>query len=90
MKKNLSKYDANGNGTLNIDEFAPYLISVLKRLDKLGNMKKHLLYQNLDIENVYVSVEAIFKEADKDGNGYLDRKEFTAFMRSVCVMLHLP
>jgi Ca2+-binding EF-hand superfamily protein len=86
----MTKLDLNKDGTLNFAEFKPYFINTLKRLDNLDILKKRVLYNNLSIDSLDETVQKVFDEADQDNNGYLDTKEFSAFMYKICLMLNLP
>ena len=60
----LKKLDLNKDGTLNFNEFKPYFIKVIKRLDNLDRLKKRVLYNNLSIDNLDETVQKVFNEAD--------------------------
>ena len=82
------EYDVNGDGTIDFDEFLEMMQKVSKGkqpnqktqkiLDKIGylNEKFNVLLLHIEDLDQSVEIEDAFKIFDRDGNGYIDAKEF--------------
>ena len=82
------EYDVNGDGTIDFDEFLEMMQKVSKGkqpnqktwkvLNKIGylNEKFNVLLLHIEDLDQSVEIEDAFKIFDRDGNGYIDAKEF--------------
>lgn len=51
----MKKYDKNGNGKLSFDEFVPYLVVTLRKLDKVEASRKKFLFNSLNGKSISIT-----------------------------------